>query len=58
MGVASAQARDVGRLFDQARDSPDGFEEYAGQLGEAFADAPGVLARSAAAHVRALIGAD
>ena len=41
--VASDQARDVGRLFDQARDSPDGFEEYAGQLGEAFADAPGVL---------------
>lgn len=36
-------ARDIGRLFDQARDSGDGFEEYATQLGEAFADAPGVL---------------
>ncbi len=36
-------ASDIGRLFDQARDSPDGFEEYATQLGEAFADAPGVL---------------
>lgn len=36
-------ARDIGRLFDQARDSTDGFEEYATQLGEAFADAPGVL---------------
>jgi DnaJ like chaperone protein len=36
-------ARDIGRLFDQARDSGDGFEDYATQLGEAFADAPGVL---------------
>jgi DnaJ like chaperone protein len=36
-------ARDIGRLFDQARDSSDGFEDYATQLGEAFADAPGVL---------------
>ncbi len=36
-------ARDVGRLFDQARDSPEGFEDYATQLGESFADAPGVL---------------
>ena len=29
---------DVGRLFDQSRDSPDGFESYADQLGESFAD--------------------
>ena len=29
---------DVGRLFDQARDSGQGFESYADQLGEAFAD--------------------
>jgi DnaJ like chaperone protein len=36
-------ASDIGRLFDQARDSPEGFEDYATQLGEAFADAPGVL---------------
>jgi DnaJ like chaperone protein len=35
--------RDVGRLFDQARDSADGFEAYAVQLGEAFADNRGVL---------------
>ena len=36
-------ARDIGRLFDQARDSVEGFEDYAGQLGEAFADNPGLL---------------
>lgn len=41
--VAPGQARDVGRLFDQARDSTDSFEPYAAQLGEAFADTPGVL---------------
>jgi DnaJ like chaperone protein len=35
--------RDIGRLFDQARDSSDGFEAYAVQLGEAFADNRGVL---------------
>src|SRR5579871_5818036 len=35
--------RDIGRLFDQARDSSDGFEAYALQLGEAFADNRGVL---------------
>jgi DnaJ like chaperone protein len=35
--------RDIGRLFDQARDSPDGFEAYADQLGKAFADNLGVL---------------
>ena len=36
-------ARDIGRLFDQARDSAEGFEAYATQLGETFADSPGVL---------------
>ncbi len=36
-------ARHVGRLFDQARDSPDDFETYARQLGESFADSRGVL---------------
>ncbi len=36
-------ARDIGRLFDQARDSAEGFEPYAAQLGETFADSPGVL---------------
>jgi DnaJ like chaperone protein len=35
--------QDIGRLFDQARDSSDSFEPYAAQLGEAFADSPGVL---------------
>ena len=35
--------RDVGRLFDQMRESPDGFEAYARQLGASFADNPGVL---------------
>jgi DnaJ like chaperone protein len=35
--------RDIGRLFDQARDSSDGFEPYAVQLREAFADNRGVL---------------
>ncbi len=35
--------RDIGRLFDQARDSADGFEPYAVQLGDAFADNRGVL---------------
>ena len=35
--------RDVGRLFDQARDSADGFEPYAVQLGESFADNRGLL---------------
>ena len=35
--------RDIGRLFDQARDSADGFEPYAAQLGEAFADNRGML---------------
>ena len=28
----------VGRLFDQARESADGYEAYAKQLGESFAD--------------------
>ena len=31
-------ARDVGRLFDRARDNPDRFLPYAEQLGRAFAD--------------------
>lgn len=35
--------RDIGRLFDHARDDPSGFEGYATQLGEAFADNHGVL---------------
>jgi DnaJ like chaperone protein len=35
--------RDIGRLFDQARDSNGGFESFADQLGEAFADNRGML---------------
>jgi DnaJ like chaperone protein len=41
--IPPAATRDIGRLFDQARDSNDSFEPYARQLGDAFADAPGVL---------------
>jgi DnaJ like chaperone protein len=36
-------ARNVGRLFDQARSSPEAFEPYAVKLGEAFADNRGLL---------------
>jgi DnaJ like chaperone protein len=41
--IAPESVRDIGRLFDQARDSADGFEAYAVQLGEAFADNRGML---------------
>ncbi len=34
---------DVGRLFDQARDSTEPFEPYAQQLGEAFTDNRGMM---------------
>ncbi len=33
----------VARLFDQARDSTDGFESYATQLGQTFSDERGIL---------------
>jgi DnaJ like chaperone protein len=36
--VPEPNVREIGRMFDQARDSSDGFEAYARQLGEAFAD--------------------
>ncbi len=36
-------ARDVGRLFDQARDSGEEYGVYAGQLGQSFADRPETL---------------
>jgi DnaJ like chaperone protein len=35
--------RDIGRLFDRARNSAEGFEGYARQLREAFTDNRGVL---------------
>ncbi len=41
--IPPESVRDIGRLFDQARDSSDGFESYAIQLAEAFADTRGVL---------------
>lgn len=41
--IQPGSVRDIGRLFDQARDSAEGFEGYAVQLGEAFADNRGIL---------------
>jgi DnaJ like chaperone protein len=35
--------REVGQLFDQARDSPEDYESFAERLGEAFADNKGML---------------
>lgn len=41
--IPPQSVRDIGRLFDQARTSAEGFEAYADQLGEAFADNRGML---------------
>jgi DnaJ like chaperone protein len=41
--IPPQSVRDIGRLFDQARDSSGGFETYATQLGQAFADKHEVL---------------
>jgi DnaJ like chaperone protein len=41
--VPPESARNIGRLFDQARDSADSFEPYAAQLAESFADNRGTL---------------
>lgn len=41
--IPPQSVHDIGRLFDQARDSTDGFEAYADQLGEAFTDNRGML---------------
>ncbi len=41
--IPPESAHNVGRLFDQARDSPDDFEPYARQLGDSFADSRGLL---------------
>jgi DnaJ like chaperone protein len=35
--------REVGQLFDQARDSPEDYESFARRLGDAFADNKGML---------------
>ena len=36
--IPPESVRDIGRVFDQARESPEGFESYARELGRAFAD--------------------
>lgn len=41
--IPAESVRDIGRLFDTARDSPDGFEPYAQELGRSFADNRGLL---------------
>jgi len=41
--VPPEQAREVGRLFDQARENSADFATYATQMGESFADNRGVL---------------
>jgi DnaJ like chaperone protein len=41
--IPPGSLRDIGRLFDQARDSSEGFEGYADQLGVAFGETRGVL---------------
>lgn len=41
--VPPASATQIGRLFDQARDSSESFEPYAAQLAESFEDNRGVL---------------
>ncbi len=41
--IPPGSVRDIGRLFDQARDSAEGYEPYARRLGELFADQPAML---------------
>jgi DnaJ like chaperone protein len=41
--IPPESAAHVGRLFDQARASADGYESYAKQMGESFADNRGML---------------
>ena len=41
--IPPESVRDIGRLFDQARDSTEGWEPYARQLGASFADNRGLL---------------
>jgi DnaJ like chaperone protein len=36
--IPPESARDIARLFDQARETSDGFESYATQMGETFVD--------------------
>jgi len=41
--IPSDSVRDIGRLFDSARDDAAGFEPYARELGRAFAENKGLL---------------
>jgi DnaJ like chaperone protein len=41
--IPEGSVSEIARLFDNARDSPEGFESYADQLGQAFADNRAVL---------------
>jgi DnaJ like chaperone protein len=41
--IPPESVRDIGRLFDHARESPQGFEMYADQLGDLFSDNRGML---------------
>ena len=41
--IPAESVRDIGRLFDEARDSTEGFASYADELGNAFTDNRGVL---------------
>ena len=41
--IPPESVRDIGRLFDQARESPEGFETYAAELGRGFAESKGLL---------------
>lgn len=41
--IPPESVRDIGRLFDHARESPEGFATYADQLGELFEDNRGML---------------
>lgn len=47
--IPPGQERMVGRLFDQARDNPQAYQEYAARLGEVFADTPAILGEVLAA---------
>jgi DnaJ like chaperone protein len=42
-GIRPDQVRAIGTLFDEARESADGYEIWARRLGEAFGDEPGAL---------------
>ncbi len=50
--VPEGSLRDVGRLFDQAREDAEGWEPFAQKLGEAFADNKAMLEDVLAALVR------